>query len=206
MKRPVITGLLLLPLLGFASGPARAVSDFRDVPYLQARINLALEREPTGAEVEWRNEETGNSGVIRVLRTYFPSPKAPCREYERTTRQPTGSDTLVRGTGCRDASGRWRLKEEVGAAAPGGPGSSAPRSPAPETSKSGATEPDPRAAGAGPPTTVTGKSAATDLQPSPPKPEEPEASEPTKTTKATKASEAPQPAAEIPIELPTRSD
>ena len=111
MIRVVTGGLILLPLVALFSGAAPAATDFEDIPYLQARINQVLEREPTGAEVEWRNEATGNSGVIRVLKTYFPSPDAPCRDYERTTRRPGGGESLVRGTGCRDASGRWGLKE-----------------------------------------------------------------------------------------------
>jgi len=111
MIRLVTGGLILLPLLGLLSGAAPAAMDFQDIPYLQARINQVLEREPTGAEIEWHNEATGNTGVIRVLKTYFPSPDAPCRDYERTTRQPGGGESLVRGTGCRDDTGRWGLKE-----------------------------------------------------------------------------------------------
>ncbi len=111
MIRLVTGGLILLPLLGLLSGTAPGAMDFQDIPYLQARINQVLEREPTGAEIEWHNEATGNTGVIRVLKTYFPSPDAPCRDYERTTRKPGGGESLVRGTGCRDDTGRWGLKE-----------------------------------------------------------------------------------------------
>lgn len=111
MTRLVTGGAILLPFLGLLSATAPASTNFDDIPYLQARINQVLEQEPTGAEVEWRNEATGNGGVIRVLKTYFPSPDAPCRDYERTTRQPGGVEIVVRGTGCRDASGRWSLKE-----------------------------------------------------------------------------------------------
>lgn len=114
MTRFWTAGLISLALVALFFGGAQAATDFEDIPYLQARINQVLEREPTGAEVEWRNEATGNSGVIRVLKTYFPSPDAPCRDYERTTRRPGGpgvGESLVRGTGCRDASGRWGLKE-----------------------------------------------------------------------------------------------
>ena len=111
MTRFWTAGLISLPLMVLLSATAPAATEFEDIPYLQARINQVLEREPTGAEVEWRNQATGNSGVIRVLKTYFPSPDAPCRDYERTTRRPGGGESLVRGTGCRDASGRWGLKE-----------------------------------------------------------------------------------------------
>lgn len=119
MTRLVTGGAILLPFLGLLSATAAASTEFEDIPYLQVRINQVLEHEPTGAEVEWRNEATGNAGVIRVLKTYFPSPDAPCRDYERTTRQPGGADRVVLGTGCRDASGRWALKEQEEAEASG---------------------------------------------------------------------------------------
>ena len=93
MTRFWTAGLISLPLVALLSGAAPAATDFEDIPYLQARINQVLEREPTGAEVGWRNEATGNSGVIRVLKTYFPSPDAPCRDYERTTRLPGGGES-----------------------------------------------------------------------------------------------------------------
>jgi 17 kDa outer membrane surface antigen len=138
MTRMVTGGLIVLPFLGLFSVAAAAQSDFEDIPYLQVRINQVLEREPTGAEVEWHNEATGNSGVIRVLKTYFPSPDAPCRDYERTTRQPGGGEKVVRGTGCRDASGRWGLKEQEEAAPPE-PGSWSPATPAKGSATSGQT-------------------------------------------------------------------
>ena len=112
MIRMAVRRLFLLPLAALVPIAALAATDFRDIPYLQARIGQVLEREPTGAEIEWFNEATGNTGMIRVLRTYFPSPDAPCRDYERTTRQPGAAEIVVKGTGCRDSSGRWRLKEK----------------------------------------------------------------------------------------------
>lgn len=119
MTRVVTGGLIVLPFLGLLSATAAASTEFEDIPYLQVRINQVLEHEPTGTEVEWHNEATGNSGVIRVLKTYFPEPGAPCRDYERSTRDPGGSEKRVRGTGCRDASGRWNLKEQEDSGAPG---------------------------------------------------------------------------------------
>ena len=103
--------LAVLGLLAAASAAARAAPDFRDIPYLQARIGQALERERNGTQVEWLNETTGNSGTIRVLRTYYKDANMPCRDYVRTTRKAGAPDSLVRGTGCRDAGGRWQLKE-----------------------------------------------------------------------------------------------
>ncbi len=107
----VLRCLAVLGLLAAASVPVRAAPDFRDIPYLQARIGQVLERERDGAEVEWLNEATGNLGTIRVLRTYYKNANVPCRDYERTTWKAGVPESLVRGTGCRDAGGRWQLKE-----------------------------------------------------------------------------------------------
>jgi surface antigen len=224
MIRLVTGGLILLPVLGLLSGTAPAATDFQDIPYLQARINQVLEREPTGAEVEWRNEATGNAGVIRVLKTYFPSPDAPCRDYERTTRQPGGGESLVRGTGCREASGRWGLKEMEETEAPS-PESSTLEPPAPEPPTPEPWGPEaPAGEGAlesASPTLPGGQSQqsggagqVSQTQSSVTTSVLPDGSEPESSTPQA-ASELPEPAAPAPresapslpeIELPTRSD
>ncbi len=112
MIRMAVRRLFLVPLAALVPFAALAATDFRDIAYLQARIGQVLEREPTGVEIEWFNEATGNSGMIRILRTYFPKPNEPCRDYERSLRQPGAADLIVKGTGCRETSGRWRLKEK----------------------------------------------------------------------------------------------
>jgi hypothetical protein len=112
MIRMALRRLFLVPLAALVPFAALAATDFRDIAYLQARIGQVLEREATGVEIEWFNDATGNSGMIRVLRTYFPKPNEPCRDYERTLRQPGAAELVVKGTGCRESSGRWRLKEK----------------------------------------------------------------------------------------------
>lgn len=128
MIRMAVRRLFLVPLAALVPFAALAATDFRDIAYLQARIGQVLEREPTGVEIEWFNEATGNSGMIRILRTYFPKPNEPCRDYERSLRQPGAADLIVKGTGCREPSGRWRLKEKeaMPAATTTAPSSGAP--------------------------------------------------------------------------------
>ena len=128
MIRMAVRRLFLVPLAALVPFAALAATDFRDIAYLQARIGQVLEREPTGVEIEWFNEATGNSGMIRILRTYFPKPNEPCRDYERSLRQPGAADLIVKGTGCRESSGRWRLKEKeaMPAATTTAPSSGAP--------------------------------------------------------------------------------
>lgn len=205
MSRVLASGLISLALLAQPlSDPAFAQGEFGDIPYLQVRINQVLEREPTGAEVEWHNEATGNSGVIRVLRTYFPSPESPCREYERVTRRTEGPDLVVRGTGCRDATGRWRLKEieEASEPEPEAPTESAAPSaptaaPMPEESVPAVQQQQPVEA----PTSVLPR--ATESEPAPTAAESPEApaAEPSPPPKKEKAAEE-----EVPIDLPVPSE
>ena len=197
--------LAVLIVLGLA-GPAAAATEFGDIPFLQARIGQALETERTGSEVDWSNPETGSSGTIRILRTYFPELERPCRDYERMTRQADGAEIVVRGTGCRDAAGRWRLKEdeqakatpEAGSAA-AAPAATAPAA-SPPSNPSGSTDwsaPPPEAAAPAAP--APAEAAAATAAPPLPKsaPRSPEVSR----------QPAPQPAQpEFDIDMPTPAE
>lgn len=195
MSRITVKGLVLLSLAAMLPEEAAASVEFRDIPYLQARIGQVLEGEATGAEVEWFNEATGNSGVIRVLRTYFPKPDSPCRDYERVTRQAGGADVVVRGTGCRDSSGRWRLQEEDSTAA------------APEVQRTPSEATPPLATGekAGEPVSLVPDSERA-APPPPPKP----APAPKSAASETATEEAKKPAGgaddDVLIVMPTRSE
>ena len=46
------------------------------------------------------------------MRTYFLDPKTPCRDYTRTIESGAGEPVSVRGTGCREATGGWKLTED----------------------------------------------------------------------------------------------
>jgi len=102
MIRMAVRRLFLVPLAALVPFAALATMDFRDIAYLDVRVRQVLESEPNDAEIKWFNEATGNSGMIRVLRTYWPEPGRPCRDYERTTRRPGAAEIVVKGTGCRE--------------------------------------------------------------------------------------------------------
>ncbi|MCP4328362.1 MAG: hypothetical protein GY791_08000 [Alphaproteobacteria bacterium] len=91
--------------------PASATDDFNDVPFLFAKVSDALETEPTGSPIAWTNPGTGNSGTIVVTRTFFLGDGSPCRDYTRTTDRSGQEPLSETGTGCREADGRWMLKE-----------------------------------------------------------------------------------------------
>ncbi len=84
-----------------------------DRAYLEKQLSRMLEFERTGAEIPWSNPNTGNSGKIQLMRTYFLDPKTPCRDYLRTIDSGAGEPTTVRGTGCREATGGWKLTEDA---------------------------------------------------------------------------------------------
>ncbi len=180
-------GLVAVPLVALFAALATAATDFRDIPYLQARVGQVLESAPNGTEVEWFNEATGNAGVVRVLKTYYETPDRPCRDYQRTTRRPGRPDAVVAGTGCREPSGHWRLKEAE-AVEPAPSGGWLP--PEPETS-----------AAPGPPQPL--------LEPPAPKPPVPEAAKRPAPAAEIPAEENPaeeNPAEEFPIVMPTPSE
>ena len=162
-------GALALALLLPASPKAQEGAE--DKAYLEGRLSKILEFERTGAEIPWSNPKTGNSGNIQLKRTYFLNPNSPCRDYVRSIDAEGGEPETVRGTGCREADGRWKLTEDAepkrtvkrgpaekekktAAATPGGGGAPSAKAPAgadgtparPEGAKAAATAAKPAAA------------------------------------------------------------
>jgi len=103
-----------LPLfLLLAASPAGAAEeDPRDKAAVNEVLQSVLETEKSGVQVPWSSAVTGNAGKIEVIRTYFPSPERPCRDYVRTTITPDGRKTSVHGTGCRVGPEEWTLDEK----------------------------------------------------------------------------------------------
>ncbi len=95
-----------------------------DAWLVRGLVNETLELERTGAEVPWSNANTGNSGLIRVERTYYLPDGTPCRDYVRTTKHRDGDRSTTEGSGCRMANGRWFLDET-----PSGDPASSPKTP-----------------------------------------------------------------------------
>lgn len=108
LRRVLACGLLLgtLPATAQAQGDA-------DRSYLERVINRVLESERSNDRVAWSNDESGARGTVMVERTFYLDPKTPCRDYTWTRREPDGTRTTARGTGCRTGSGRWQLDEQA---------------------------------------------------------------------------------------------
>ena len=71
-----------------------------------------LEFEKTGREIPWKNPATNSTGMIKIERTYYETPKLPCRAYRRTQILDEGLTMVVEGTGCRVGDARWFLDEK----------------------------------------------------------------------------------------------
>jgi len=61
-----------------------------------------------GEIVEWRNPETGNSGIFRATGSYRNAQGQPCRQYRSTV---AFSDSVRSGGGiaCQQANGYWKV-------------------------------------------------------------------------------------------------
>jgi 17 kDa outer membrane surface antigen/Putative zinc-finger len=78
-----------------------------DQKLLAEAVTQALERQISGAALEWRNPQSGSRGAVTPVRTFRNTEGQWCREYAKTA---TFSDRVEnwRGIACRDADGVWR--------------------------------------------------------------------------------------------------
>jgi surface antigen len=61
-----------------------------------------------GQVVEWRNPETGSSGIFRPTRSYRNAQGQPCRQY-RAAVAFTDSVRSGAGIACQQADGSWKV-------------------------------------------------------------------------------------------------
>ncbi len=73
----------------------------------KVEVQRALESEPTGKEMSWKNPDTGNQYTVKPTRTYQKAGQ-PCREY-RTEALIGGKQETVYGKACRQADGSWKI-------------------------------------------------------------------------------------------------
>ncbi len=112
MFRALPAGLLAILMALSPGSAAHGNDDIRDLPFVLDAVNDALETARTNVQIPWENPATGNSGVIVVEKTFYPSPETPCRQYRRTFTQTGGDEMMTRGTGCRVGPERWKIEEE----------------------------------------------------------------------------------------------
>lgn len=77
-----------------------------DVGLATAALQRALEREPDGGSLPWRNAKTGRSGSFKPLRSYVTSNGYFCRSYEEEIGAAAESERF-RHDACRNEEGVW---------------------------------------------------------------------------------------------------
>jgi surface antigen len=104
---------LLLIAAPFAHGNwawmrGAAVTEFtkEDWDILQAEATRVLEEVESGVRVDWRNEETGNSGAIKALMT-FEYQGQTCRRVAFLNLNRKGVRSVSNFNLCRQDDGAW---------------------------------------------------------------------------------------------------
>ena len=69
---------------------------------------MGLNKAGDGQVVEWRNPETGNSGIFRATNTYRNPNGQNCRQY-RSTVAFQGGVKSGNGIACQQADGTWKV-------------------------------------------------------------------------------------------------
>jgi surface antigen len=97
----VVGGLLVGGLVG-------NLLDERDKRLQAEAAHRALETQPAGQSVAWKNPDTGHSGTVTPTRTYQAPGGAYCRDYQATV-EIDGKQERASGKACRQADGTWRV-------------------------------------------------------------------------------------------------
>jgi surface antigen len=98
-------GALLGAFLGNQVGQSL---DNADRLAMQRSTNNALERQPSGTAVAWKNPDSGNHGTVTPKPVYTDSSGKYCREFSQTV-TVGGKTEQAYGTACRQPDGSWKI-------------------------------------------------------------------------------------------------
>ncbi len=104
-------GLLLLTALPAAAARYGLPLDQREQAAMAETFHYAMEHNPSGEESTWVNPETGHSGAIVPIRSFYSSAGQSCREYIQTL-DIAGSIDRRLGIACRQNDGVWAVMHE----------------------------------------------------------------------------------------------
>ena len=82
--------------------------DERDRYLMATTTHKALEYQPSGNSVGWKNPDSGHSGEITPVKTYETS-KGYCREFYNDV-YINGKKQRAYGTACRKPDGSWEMQ------------------------------------------------------------------------------------------------
>ena len=104
-----IAGGIIGGLLGAGLGHEVGASlDRADMSYYDRTSQRALETQPAGQPLPWRNPQSGNSGTITPQAPYKTSEGQYCREYTQSI-NVGGQTKNGYGTACRQPDGSWQI-------------------------------------------------------------------------------------------------
>lgn len=100
-------GSITLPsILNPAPAPAPAADNAGlDVP--APVFQQALESQPSGAGVTWRDRFSGEGGTVTPVRTFRADTGEFCRAFEVEIQSERGWTTRWSGVACRERQGDW---------------------------------------------------------------------------------------------------
>ena len=98
-------GALLGAFLGNQVGQSL---DSADRLAMQRSTNNALERQPSGTAVAWKNPDSGNYGTVTPEPVFQDSGGQYCREFSQTV-TVGGKTEQAYGTACRQPDGSWKI-------------------------------------------------------------------------------------------------
>jgi surface antigen len=98
-------GALLGAFLGNQVGQSL---DSADRLAMQKSTNNALERQPSGTAVAWKNPDSGNYGTVIPKPSYKDNSGRYCREFSQSV-TVGGKTEQAYGTACRQVDGSWKI-------------------------------------------------------------------------------------------------
>lgn len=98
-------GTLIGALVGGAAGRSL---DKADALYANQAGHQALEYQPAGATVPWRNPDSGHYGSVQPLATWQTPSGSYCREFSHIV-YVGGRREQGYGRACRQSDGSWQI-------------------------------------------------------------------------------------------------
>ena len=80
---------------------------FEQAQVVSAAINMALEKELSGARYGWSNLQAGSKGGVTPLKTWKNQDNQYCREFKLELTL-SGKKSLITATACRESAGYWK--------------------------------------------------------------------------------------------------
>lgn len=78
-----------------------------DIQFMQDKARIELDDKKEGDTVNWYNEETSNSGSVKLIRR-FEKDSSQCMEVMHKVLLDTNSDNFsFKSTLCKDPAGKW---------------------------------------------------------------------------------------------------